>query len=344
MSDRDIDSLGIVEATLALPEQVSMATRALDDVVELPDRAAIENVVVLGMGGSGVAGDVLVTVAGPFLPLPVVVLKNYVVPAFVNESSLVFAVSFSGNTEETIEAAEQAAVQGARIVGVTQGGLLADRCASWGSALLRVPSTIPVPRAGVGALAIPPLLALEAMGLFPGASQWVDRAIEQLRARAEELRKPSNIAEDLARDIGRTIPVLYGGGSLGAVAARRWKTQINENAKAPAFANELPEMCHNEIAGWGQHGDVTRQVFTVVSLRHDDEHPQVMHRFAIAHEMIEEVVASVLEVEAAGDGRLAQLFDLFLVGDMVSVHMAMREGVDPGPVPVLDEMKDRLRD
>jgi glucose/mannose-6-phosphate isomerase len=337
--DRAVDTLGIVEATLALPEQVAQAAGALEGVVDLPDRAAIENVVVVGMGGSGIAGDVLVTIAGPFLPLPVVVLKNYVIPAFVNENTLVFAVSFSGNTEETIEAAEQAAVQGGRIVGVTQGGLLGDRCDAWGAPVLRVPTTIPVPRSGVGAVSIPPLMALEAMGLFPGASQWVERAIEQLRLRADELRRPGNLAEDLARRIGRTIPIMYGGGSLGAVAARRWKTQVNENAKAPAISNEVPELCHNEIAGWGQHGDMTRQVFTVVALRHEDEHPQVMQRFSIVAEVLDEVVASVIEVEAAGDGRLAQLFDLFLIGDMVSLHLAMNEGIDPGPVPILDEMK-----
>ena len=143
--------------------------------------------------------------------------------------------------------------------------------------------------------------------------------------------------------IGRTIPLVHGAQSLGAAAALRWKTQVNENAKAPAFSAVYPELCHNEIAGWGQNGDVTRQIMTLVNLRHDAEHPQVVRRFELVAEILREVVADILEVRAEGEGELAQLLDLILVGDFVSLHLAAREGIDPGPVPALDEIKQRLR-
>jgi glucose/mannose-6-phosphate isomerase len=136
--------------------------------------------------------------------------------------------------------------------------------------------------------------------------------------------------------------LIYGGGALGATAALRWKSQINENAKSPAFWNAQPELCHNEIVGWGQHGDLTRQAVTVVALRHDDEHPQVIRRFEFVEEVLDEVVAGVIEVRAEGDGQLAQLFDLVLIGDFTSLHMAFQEGIDPGPVPLLGELKARL--
>jgi glucose/mannose-6-phosphate isomerase len=129
---------------------------------------------------------------------------------------------------------------------------------------------------------------------------------------------------------------------VGAAAAQRWKTQVNENAKAPAFANAQPELCHNEVSGWGQHGDVTRQLITAVALRHDGEHPQVGRRFELVGEILQEVVADVLEVRAEGDGDLAQLFDLILFGDYVSLWLAAQAGVDPGPVPALTELKERL--
>ena len=129
---------------------------------------------------------------------------------------------------------------------------------------------------------------------------------------------------------------------LGAAAALRWKAQINENAKSPAFYNVYPELCHNEVAGWGQQGDVTRQVITLVNLRHNAEHPQVARRFDLVTELLREVVADVIEVRAGGEGELAQLLDLALVGDFTSLHLAGREGVDPGPIPVLDEIKFRL--
>ena len=109
-----------------------------------------------------------------------------------------------------------------------------------------------------------------------------------------------------------------------------------------SFANRVPELTHNEICGWGQHGDVTRQVLTLVQLRHDFEHPQVVRRVELVKEIVDEVVASVQEVRAEGDGILAQLFDLVLFGDFVSLHIAYEVDVDPGPIPVLDEIKRRL--
>ncbi len=159
------------------------------------------------------------------------------------------------------------------------------------------------------------------------------------RAAAEEGAtgscRAASESEEIARRIGRTIPLIYGAQAVGAAAAVRWKNQVNENAKSPAFCSVYPELGHNELAGWGQLGDVTRQVLTLVNLRHDAEHPQVARRFAIVTEMLREVMADVIEVRASGEGDLAQLLDLSLIGDFVSLHLAAAEGVDPGPVPAL---------
>ena len=336
------DSLDLFDATAALPEQVFDAAVRARGLSGLPDRERIEHVVVLGMGGSGLAGDVMVAAAGPFLPVPVIVSKGYELPAFVGESSLVFAISFSGNTEETVDAASEAAVAGARLVVISQGGELGRLAASWGVPFIPVPDNIPAPRAGIGATAIPPLVVLEEMGLFPGAQQWIDFAVEQLRVRRDELTSDGNAAQQLAKRIGRTIPLVHGGGDIGATAALRWKNQVNENPNSPAFWNTHPELCHNEIQGWGQHGDVTRQVLTVVNLRHEFEHPQVARRFDIVRPMLEEVVASVHDVHAEGEGQLAQLLDLMLFGDFVTLDLAAAEGIDPGPVDTLDEVKRSL--
>ncbi len=334
-----LDTLDMFETSAGMAEQVfdaAIRARGLDG---LPERGRIENVVVLGMGGSGMAGDVLAATAGPFLPVPVIVSKGYELPAFVGETSLVFAVSFSGNTEETVEVASAAAVEGARLVVVTQGGELGRLAASWGVPIVTVPTDIAQPRSGLGALAVPALVVLEEMGLFPGAQQWIDFAVEQLRRRRDQLIGDDPLARSLAARIGRTLPIFYGGGQIGATAAQRWKNQVNENAKVAAFWHTYPELCHNEVAGWGQHGDLTRQVFTAVNVRHDYEHPQVARRFDVVAPLLEEVVSSVEEVRAEGEGHLAQLLDLILIGDFVSLHLAAREGLDPGPVPVLDDIK-----
>ena len=337
-----LDSLGMFDLAYGLPEQVEQAAAVAAEVDGLPDHDDIENVVVLGMGGSGIAGDVLTVVAGPFMPVPVVVHKGYGIPNFIDEHSLVLAVSFSGNTEETVEAATEAALAGGRMVVVSAGGSLGELAAEWGAPCVPVPADIAQPRAAIGALAVPPLVLLEQMGLFPGARSWIAAAVDQLRRRRDQLAVAGGPAEVLARRIGRTIPLVYGGGGVGAVAALRWKCQVNENAKAPAFWNVQPELCHNEVCGWGQHGDVTRQVLHVVNLRHDFEHPQVARRVALVSEILREVVAGVDEVVAEGEGSLAQLLDLVLVGDLVSLHLAAQAGVDPGPVPVLEDLKHAL--
>jgi glucose/mannose-6-phosphate isomerase len=337
-----LDTLGMFDVTAGLPEQVAQAALTARDLDGLPERQSIENVVVLGMGGSGVAGDILVAAAGPVMPVPVTVVKSYEPPHFVGESTLVFAVSFSGDTEETVEAATEAAMQGARLVIVTSGGELAKLASGWGAPVVPVPADIPKPRAALGAMAIPPLVVLEQIGLFPGASQWIELGVAQMQRRRDELVKDGNIAQELARRIGRTIPLVHGGGAIGATAAQRWKTQVNENPNAPAFWSSQPELCHNEFQGWGQHGDITRQILTLVALRHDGEHPQVMRRFELVAEEMREVVAGVEEVHAEGDGELAQLLDLILIGDFVSLHMAFQEGIDPGPIDALDSLKRRL--
>lgn len=342
MSPLPLDTQDMFGATAGLPEQVERAAKEARGIDGLPNRGDIENVVVLGMGGSGIAGDVLMATAAPLMPVPVVVVKNYMPPAFVDDHSLVFAISCSGNTEETIEAATEAAMQGARVVCVTGGGELAKLASGWGAPVIPVPDNIPQPRAAIGAMAVPPLVVLEDVGLFPGAGEWIEDAAHQLRRRRDQLVREGNEAAELARRIGRTFPLIHSAGALGAAAAQRWKTQVNENANAPAFWAVQPEVCHNEVQGWGQHGDVTRQTITIVNLRHDVEHPQVTRRYELYSDMVRETVAGIEEVHAEGDGDLAQLFDLILFGDFVSLYLAAQEGIDPGPVPALVEMKQRL--
>jgi glucose/mannose-6-phosphate isomerase len=337
-----IDSQGMFEATAGLPEQVAAAVGAGRGLAGLPDHDYVENIVVLGMGGSGIAGDIMIAVAGPFLPLPVIVVKSYALPDFVGSGSLVFAMSFSGETEEIVEAAGEAYASGASVVTVTGGGELAAMASANGTPCIEVPVTIPQPRAALGYMVVPPLVVLEELGLFPGASQWVALAVDQLCRRRDRLIRPASEARKVAARIGRTLPLVHGAHALGGAAALRWKTQVNENAKSPAFSATSPELCHNEIAGWGQHGDITRQVMTLVNLRHDAEHPQVVRRFEMVTELLREVVADVVDVRAEGEGDLAQLLDLVLVGDFVSLHLAEQAGVDPGPVPVLQDLKDRL--
>ena len=339
----ELDTVGMFKATAGLPEQIREAVRRTEATEGLPPPGGISNILVVGMGGSGIVGDFLTVSAGPFISLPIVVVKNYEPPSYVSDKTLVLAVSFSGNTEETIQAVYTAASLGGRVVAITTGGQLAEMAGQWNMPVVEVDPEIPMPRAGLGAMAIPALVILERIGCFPGAKDWIADAVLTLEARRDELMKPGNEAEELARQIGRTFPVIYGGGGLGGTAALRMKTQVNENAKAPAFHAAVPEMCHNEIVGWGQHGDITRQVLSVLFLRHDYEHPQVTRVIGVLKEMLEEVAEGIHEIHARGESTIAQLLDLIMFGDFVSLYMATQAGVDPGPVPVITELKARLK-
>ena len=337
-----LDTLGMFDAALGLPEQLAAATAAAREVDGLPDADGITSVAVLGMGGSGIGGDVYAAVAGPGCAVPIVVSKHYECPGFVGPGTLVVASSFSGNTEETVGAARAAQEAGARLVVLAAGGELSRLAAEWGVPLFPVDDSIPMPRAGIAAVSAPLLVLLERLGLVDGMSAQLDRAVDQLTRRRDELAVEANDARRLAHRIGRTPPLVYGGGPLGEVAAWRWKGQFNENPKVPSWCNRVPELTHNELAGWAQHGDVTRQVFTMLFLRHDHEHPQVRRRFDFVAGACDEVVGDIHQVDARGDGPLAQLMDLVLFGDLVTLHMAVEAGVDPGPIPVLDDIKASL--
>jgi len=294
------------------------------------------------MGSGATAAEAVAAYGTGRASVPVWVGNGYESPAFIGPHTLAFAVSASGDTEETIAAASAARARGAHLVVVSGVGALAALAAASDLPLFEVPAG-PAPRTALGALAVPVLLTLSRAGILPDAAAELEGVATPLSRRRDALVGPGGPAERVARLIGRTIPLVYGSEGLTAVAARRWKTQINENAKTPAFFAVQPELSHNEVAGWGQHGDVTRQVLSLVTLRHAGEHPQVARRFDLVVDAIDEVMAQVIPVWAEGADDLGRFFDLTLFGDLVSLHMAGREGTDPGPVPALGDVESALR-
>jgi glucose/mannose-6-phosphate isomerase len=341
------DSLNFLEAVAGLPEQLAHAheTAGAVHADAFPRGDIVRNIVVLGMGGSGIAGDVVAAAFNDELPVPLTVLKQIRTPAFVGPETLAIAVSYSGDTEETVSMASSAVERGAQFVAISCGGRLAEVARDAGALHLPCPPGF-MPRAAVGALVAPLLVTLFRAGLAPGAHANLVAAQTQLARRRERcvpaVTGAANPARELARKLGRTIPIVYGGGALGGVAAYRWKCDVNENAKAPAFWHQYPELDHNEICGWGQHGDITRQLISLVELRHGFEHKRLKLRFDATREIIEECLHQVLAVEAEGEGRLAQLLDLMYVGDWTSCYLALQNDIDPGPIDAIFELKSRL--
>ncbi|WP_419932642.1 SIS domain-containing protein [Candidatus Poriferisodalis sp.] len=353
------DSIGMAAAVEALPAQLKAALDAAAglDASEGTSEASnshapISSVIVMGMGGSGIAGDIVAALAAPLMSAPVTVAKGYECPAFVGPSTLAIAVSFSGNTEETLEAASAAHDAGASVVAVTSGGRLADLAREWNAPLYEVDASIPMPRAAVGAISVAPLVALERAGLLSGVAGWVREAVAQLQARQSAFATDPAFGERLDGLIaevgmGELLPIFYGGGALGIVAAGRAKAQVNENAKLPAYASAMPELCHNELAGWDLAGRSAHgSPLAVIALRHRFEHPQIRRRYSYTQRVLggARIAVPYSELHAAGAGPMAQLFDLIYQVDVLSLRIATAARRDPGPVTLLTGLKDFLAD
>jgi glucose/mannose-6-phosphate isomerase len=340
-----LDTLGLWEAVAALPEQILVALDSagaeLGDA-RLPAAGSVRSVALLGVGAGGQAADAVAALAAGHSPVPIWVGRGYDVPAFVGPGTLAVALSRSGDVEETCSAAAAALERGAHVMAVCGGGALAALVSAAGSGVLSVPGDAAPSRAALGALTVPVLLALSALGLVPDPAPSLAAAAGALARRRDLFMEPGNPADVVARRIGRTIPLVYGSTGWCAVAAQRWKTQVNQNAKTPSFWAALPDLSHNEVAGWGQHGDVTRQVLSLVTLRHAGEHPHTARRFELVAQATDEVMADLIEVWAEGDDDVSRFFDLALFGDFVSLYVAGREGIDPGPVPATGDVRAGL--
>ena len=300
------------------------------EALELPKgisvQGEIKNIVVTGMGGSAVGGDLL-KICLSKEKIPVYVNRDYKVPNFVNENSLVFVVSYSGNTEETLSAYKDAHNKKARIIGITSGGKLADEC----DKVIKIPSGLQ-PRAALGYLFFPVLGILHNTNIVRVKNQDVNEMLDILK----ETNNFDEEGEALSKKLKEKIPIIYASEKLAAIAFR-WKTQINENAKMPAFYNVFSEMNHNEIAGY----QGMNRKFTAILIRDKNDNDRIKKRMDICKEIMEERI-DVEEVHTQGKSLLARLFSTIYLGDFVSYYMAILNRVDPSPVDIIEGMKRKL--
>ncbi len=340
------DGEGVLAAVERFADQCREAWHIGRAARDLPDPDGIDSVLVLGMGGSGVSGDVVQTVVEPRLPLFFRTIKSYgPLPHWVGRNTLVFACSYSGSTEETVAALEDAHARGARIVTVSSGGPLADLAQRYGLAHVRIPAG-QQPRASLGYLTMPILAVLEQMQLVPEMQDDVDEAVDVLASLAERCRRTrprgDNPAKDLAARLHGKVAIIYGGHGVGATAAYRFKCDLNEYGKCPAFANAIPELDHNEIVGWDQLRELTWRSFVLVLLRDPEEHERIRTRFDITRRLVGGSFADVVEVQAGGRGALARLLSLIFVTQLAAIYVGLSYGVDPGPVRVIQALKAEL--
>lgn len=335
-----IDPGGMGDSVRGLPDQCRAAWSEARQL-ELPDEFRdIDRIVVLGMGGSAIAGDVFRLLLARESSVPVLNHRHYDAPPYVDERTLVIAASYSGNTEETLSAFEKALSRPANKLALTTGGkLLATARANGVPAFVFQYKGEPRSAFGYGLM---PLLAVgEKLGLMEGIATDVDEALsamESLRARiGEDVPLADNAAKQLATKLAGRLPVIYGAELLTEVA-HRWKTQFNESSKVWAFYEQLPEANHNAIVSFELPPEVTRLIF-VVYLTSPDLHPRVALHFAFSQRMLTEAGVPYEEVKAEGRGGLAQAMTSVLFGDYVSYYLALVNEVDPSPTTPIANLR-----
>jgi glucose/mannose-6-phosphate isomerase len=335
-----VDRARHIEDILAWPDHLRDALWRVQSA-NLEPHDAPGGLIVAGMGGSSIGGALARAVLGDRASRPIVLARDYALPAWTTPDATVLCSSYSGETEETLAIYEAAGALGARRIVATTGGKLAAVARADSVPVIPIPGGFQ-PRAAVAYALV---IALEVAGLC-GAGDRLHSEIDVAAAHAEQLVAkwgpdgPENsLPKELARGLFGTVPQIAGAG-LTAPIAYRWKTQINENAKTPCFAGELPELDHNELAGWAGASELGR--FSAVFLDDSDLHPRTRQRIELTRGLIQGDAAGTFRVETIGETRTDRLASLVLLGDLVSVYLAVLRSVDPTPVPPLDRLKGAL--
>jgi len=338
-----IDPQGMLDRIRDLPHQCRAAWQEAQTLKLLDDYWDIDKVVILGMGGSAIAGDFLRCLVALESPVPIFSNRDYELPLLVDGRTLLIASSYSGNTEEVLSCFERGLGTGAKKVVVTGGGSLLTTARN-----SNVPAFVfhyeSEPRAALGYSFMPLLAIAQKVGIVADKDKDVDDAIAamvDLATRIDEtVPLADNPAKQLAQKLHQRLPVVYGAGILAQVA-RRWKGQLNETSKMWCFYEELPEANHNAVVGYGLPKEIAAKAL-VVFLRAPSLHPRILLRYDLTQTALEEAGVESATVDAEGKSPLAQMMSVVLFGDWVSLYLAILNGIAPAPTPPIATLKERL--
>lgn len=326
------DPSGQLDDVLALPDHLRDALWRVESAKLKPFQAG--GLVVAGMGGSAIGGNLAAVAFGSRLTAPLAVIRGYELPASLPPDRAVLCSSYSGNTEETLACYEAAEAVGAQRIAATTGGRLAELARADGVPVIGLPAGLQ-PRAAVGyAFTVAAEVAAIAGTADPIRTE-IDGAAAHLEAARENATER---AGEIADALDGAVPCVYGA-DLTAPVCYRWKCQLNENAKLPAFSHELPEADHNEIVGWESGSDWP---LAAVFLTDRDQHPRIRERFELTAKLVAPQARAAITVETEGETRTERLLWTVLLGDLLSLQLAARRGVDPQPVEVIERLKAEL--
>jgi glucose/mannose-6-phosphate isomerase len=331
---RAVDADNQLDAVMAIPDHLRDALWRIESAKLKPHDAA-PTTVVCGMGGSAIGGDLAAAAFGNRLARPFLTARGYELPPATGPGALVLCSSYSGDTEETLACYAGAEALGAARIVATTGGELAAAARADGVPVIGLPAGLQ-PRAAVGYVFCAAAEAAALGGAGPRLNTEIDSSAAHLEAARDGLAERS---AELAAKLSGATAVIYGSG-LTEPIAYRWKAQINENGKMPAFSSRMPEADHNEIVGWEGARESGR--WAAIFLHDRDQHPRERQRFELTAKLIEPHCEAIEHIETEGDSRTERLLQAVMLGDLISLQLAAARGIDPTPVPAIDSLKAQL--
>ena len=332
----EMKQVSMLNLTYRLPEQIKTA-RMIAQAIKIPRWVKPNNIVISGMGGSGIGGEILQSLLSYYSTIPVLIVKDYSLPKYVTKKSLFFAVSHSGDTEETISAYRQATAIGCPIICITSGGKLWQIAKGKKDIIIKIPSGIP-PRTAIGYLFIPFLVSLSRLGIIKNFDSDINETITILTKRRKTYQKRT---KRLAKELDKKIPFIYSTSRLFNPVANRWRCELNELSKVLAHINYFPELNHNEIVGLGGP-EIMKSLTYLLILIDPAGHPRNKLRVDYTLKITRGSYFKVKKIFPDGKSHLARVFSLIMQGDLLSYYLAMERRVDPLPVIRIDELKKRL--
>ncbi len=338
-----LDPKGMHRWISDFPAQIEDAVRIGSTAQLKVSVRGIQNIVLTGLGGSAIGGDLLRSYLAEELPVPMMINRHYVLPEFVNRSSLVIVSSYSGNTEETIAAHKDAAKRKARILCISTNGETERLAKKHKSPCIKIPTGL-APRAALGYSFFPLLIALTRLRIVRPKTKEIKETVQLLSSKARvfaDPMSPGNVPYRLAQQVKGKLPIIYSAAEHLDAVNVRWRGQVAENAKQLAFGHVLPEMNHNELVGWKGLTDMMKRM-EVLFLRDQGSHKRVLLREDITKIVISQYAAGVTEIWSEGKTLLARMFSLIHFGDWFSFYLALLNQEDPAPVKVIDYLKQEL--
>ena len=343
MNLKKVDSQNMFEAIFDFPDNIDKALKIANKFKLKNEYDKIENLVIAGMGGSAIGADIVLALGKENIDIPLIIVRNYNLPNWVDKNSLVICSSYSGNTEETLSCLDSALKKNAQVCGITTGGILKSKLNKLGKDVIIIPPGIQ-PRAALAYSLVPISKILEKLGILKiGFDIWLGEFLKNIKKYQSvySFESEENPTYALAKNIYKKIPIIYADNSTLSVVGTRMKGQISENSKMLVYQNDLPELNHNEIVGWENNLNIINN-FVIIWLKDKNDHERNKYRQKISENILNEIKIKQYSVRVEGSSFQERFLHMLHFGDWLSYWCALLHKTDPNPVFKIDRLKNSL--